>query len=401
MRFVDEIEILVEAGKGGNGCKSFLRLKRKPRAGPDGGDGGKGGDILIRADGRRNTLLDLRFQRQDRAQDGKHGRGKQQHGRKGEDLILHVPPGTLLLDAETGERLIDLHRPGDSILVAQGGKGGHGNMRFVTSTCRAPDIAEQGLPGQTRRLRCELKLLADVGIVGMPNAGKSTLLSRISSARPKIADYPFTTLVPYLGIARLDEDRTLVVADIPGIIPGASKGEGLGLRFLRHIERAEVLLFLLDLGDPQEDNPLRTYRILTEELAHYSPRLLEKKRILALNKIDLPLAKSRMQPLSGMTAHDGLPFLFISTQTGEGIPKLVRHLTETFKSRRGATTEAVPGDAENAQAIGKHTSRKTPAHPMAFPDGPQDVEEGALPEDGDKCPDARRTVRKKKLKGKS
>ena len=351
MRFVDEIEILVEAGKGGNGCKSFLRLKRKPRAGPDGGDGGKGGDILIRADGRRNTLLDLRFQRQYRAQDGKHGRGKQQHGRKGEDLILHVPPGTLLLDAETGERLIDLHRPGDSFFVAQGGKGGHGNMRFVTSTCRAPDIAEQGLPGQTRRLRCELKLLADVGIVGMPNAGKSTLLSRISSARPKIADYPFTTLVPYLGIARLDEDRTLVVADIPGIIPGASRGEGLGLRFLRHIERAEVLLFLLDLGDPQEDNPLRTYRILTEELAHYSPRLLEKKRILALNKIDLPLAKSRMQPLSGMTAHDGLPFLFISTLTGEGIPKLVRHITETFKSQRGATAEAVPGDAERKKKL--------------------------------------------------
>lgn len=368
MRFIDEVEIFVQAGKGGNGCTSFLRQKHKPWGGPDGGDGGKGGDIVIRADGRRNTLLDLHFQKHYRAHDGKHGSGKQQHGRKGSDLVVHVPPGTLLLDAETGHLLKDLIRPGDSFLAARGGKGGRGNMRFVTSTCRAPDFAEKGPPGEQKRLRCELKLLADVGIVGMPNAGKSTLISRISSARPKIADYPFTTLVPHLGIVRADEDRTLVVADIPGILPGASRGEGLGLRFLRHIERAEGLLFLLDLGDPTCEDPWRIYGILKEELAQHSTRLLDKKRIVAFNKIDLPLAKSRMRSLRGKTPPDGLPLLFVSARTGAGIPKLIRHMAETFGSRRVAGEKTSPiGAGVPGPVVRRSGSEVTDAFPTELP----------------------------------
>lgn len=328
MRFVDEVEILVQAGKGGNGCRSFLREKYKPKGGPDGGDGGKGGDVVIRADGRRNTLLDLHFQKQYRAQNGHHGKGKQQHGKKGADLIVHVPPGTLLIDAETGLLLKDLCRPGDSFLAARGGRGGRGNVRFAGPSCRAPDFAEKGLPGETRRIRCELKLLADVGIVGMPNAGKSTLISRISAARPKVAEYPFTTLVPHLGIVRAKGDRSFVVADIPGIVPGASRGLGLGLRFLRHIERTSVLVFLVDLADPVREDPLETYGILKTELERYSDRLLAKQRVVVLNKIDLPLARSRMRKLLGQSAPDGLPLILVSAQTGAGLRRLVSHLAE-------------------------------------------------------------------------
>jgi GTP-binding protein len=344
MRFVDEVEILIQAGKGGDGCRSFLREKYKPKGGPDGGDGGKGGDVIIRADGRRNTLLDLHFQRQYRAQSGRHGKGKQQHGRKGADLILHVPPGTLLIDAETGRLLRDLRRPGDSFLAARGGRGGRGNMRFAGPASRAPDFAEKGLPGETRRVRCELKLLADVGIVGMPNAGKSTLISRISAARPKIAEYPFTTLVPHLGIVRATEDRSFVVADIPGIVPGASQGVGLGLRFLRHIERTTVLLFLLDLADPLEEDPFNTYEILKTELGRYSDRLLAKQRIVAFNKIDLPLARTRMRRLRGRLTPDGLPLMFISAQEGTGLRGLVSRLAELCcpgpsEEERGSTAD--------------------------------------------------------------
>jgi GTP-binding protein len=243
-------------------------------------------------------------------------------------------------------------------MAAQGGKGGRGNLRFVTSTRRAPEVAEQGLPGQARRIRCELKLLADAGIVGMPNAGKSTLLSRISSARPKIAEYPFTTLVPQLGIVRLDEDHTFVVADMPGILQGASSGAGLGLRFLRHIERADVLLFLVDLTDPGEEDPLRTYRILTEELAHYSPKLLGKRRILALNKIDLPVARSRMQQLLGKKAPDGLELLFVSSRTGEGIRTHVRSLAETVGAGRDEQSIPSSEGIEPGRDSAQHRSGK-------------------------------------------
>ncbi|MEW6440428.1 MAG: GTPase ObgE [bacterium] len=332
MRFVDEVEILVQAGKGGNGCRSFLREKYKPKGGPDGGDGGRGGDVVILADGRRNTLLDLHFQRFCRAENGKHGKGKQQHGRRGADRTIHVPPGTLVYDVETEELLGDLGRPGERLVAAAGGRGGRGNMRFVTPRCHAPDVAEEGQPGQSRRIRCELKLLADIGIVGLPNAGKSTFISCVSAARPKIAAYPFTTLVPHLGIARVDEDQSLVVADIPGIVPGASRGEGLGLRFLRHIERAAVLLMLLDASDPLEDDPLRAYGILLEELSRFSPRLAAKPRIIALNKIDLPLGRARVEPLLGRTGPQGLPLFFISARTGEGVPLLVRHMGDVFRA---------------------------------------------------------------------
>jgi len=359
MRFVDEVEIVIQAGKGGNGCRSFLREKYKPKGGPDGGDGGKGGDVVIRADGRRNTLIDLHFQRHYRAENGKHGKGKQQHGRKGADLIIHVPPGTLLIDAETGQVLQDLRRPGDSFLAARGGRGGRGNMRFAGPSCRAPDFAEEGLPGETKRIRCELKLLADVGIVGLPNAGKSTLISRISAARPKVAPYPFTTLVPHLGIVRAHEDCSFVVADIPGIVPGASKGQGLGLRFLRHIERTAVLLFLIDLADPLEEDPLETYGILKAELGQYSDRLLAKQRIVALNKIDLPLARSRMRKFRGRTLPDGVPLMFISAHTGVGLQGLVSRLAALCGSRIAEGEASFAAEDQAGSAV-------TAATPPAF-----------------------------------
>lgn len=382
MRFVDEVEIVIQAGKGGNGCRSFLREKYKPKGGPDGGDGGKGGDVVIRADGRRNTLLDLHFQRHYRAENGQHGRGKQQHGRKGADRIIHVPPGTLLIDAETGQVLHDLRRPGDSFLAARGGRGGRGNMRFADPSCRAPDFAEEGLPGETKRIRCELKLLADVGIVGLPNAGKSTLISRISAARPKVAPYPFTTLVPHLGIVRADEDRSFVVADIPGIVPGASKGQGLGLRFLRHVERTEVLLFLIDLADPLQKDPLETYGILKAELVQYSDRMLAKQRIVALNKVDLPLARSRMGKLGGQTMPDGVPLMFVSALTGVGIGALVSHLAELCGSR---TPEREAGFAASNQTASAVTVATPPAfaeqssEPRPYPRGGDGEEGGRKP----------------------
>lgn len=299
--------------------------------GPDGGDGGKGGDIILLADKERNTLLDLHLQKHYRADSGKHGQGKNRHGRKGKDRIVKVPPGTLARDAETGDVLQDLDRPGDVFIVAEGGKGGRGNAHFTSPLNQTPDFSEKGLPGESRKLRCELKLLADVGIVGLPNAGKSTLISRVSSARPKIADYPFTTLVPQLGLVRTEDDPSFVIADIPGILPGAAEGVGLGLRFLRHIERSSVLLFLVDLDQPQQEEPFRDYRLLLDELTRYSPRLLEKKRILAFNKIDLPRARERMRSLDPGESPDQSDLFFISALKGKGIGDLTRNLSECVK----------------------------------------------------------------------
>ena len=267
MRFIDEAEILILAGKGGDGCRSFLREKYKPKGGPDGGDGGKGGDVFFVSDRRRNTLLELHLQRQYRAGSGTNGRGKNQHGRKGEDRIIRVPVGTLIRDADSQRVLKDLSRPGQRFLAARGGRGGRGNARFVTPSCKLPETFERGDTGESKRLRCELKLLADVGIVGFPNAGKSTLVAGLSAAKPKIADYPFTTLVPQLGIVRTEEDQSFVIADIPGILPGAAEGAGLGLRFLKHIERTSILLFLIDLADPAQEDAFETYRALRAELS--------------------------------------------------------------------------------------------------------------------------------------
>jgi GTP-binding protein len=336
MRFVDEAKILVQAGKGGDGCQSFLREKFRPKGGPDGGDGGRGGDVVFESDRRRNTLLELHLQRQVRAGSGRNGRGKNQHGRRGEDRIIRVPVGTLIRDGASRRVLEDLRLPGQRFVAARGGKGGRGNARFVTPRCRLPDTCEKGEAGESRELHCELKLMADVGIVGFPNAGKSTLVAGISAAKPKIADYPFTTLVPQLGLVRTGEDRSFVIADIPGILPGAAEGVGLGIRFLRHIERTSVLLFLVDLADPVHEDAFATCRALEDELSHFSESLLEKKRVVAFNKIDLPLARERRPSVLGSPHFRADSMFFVSAATGKGLRSLTLHL---FRCIRGKSEE--------------------------------------------------------------
>jgi GTP-binding protein len=288
VKFIDEVFITVQSGDGGRGCVSFRREKFVPRGGPDGGDGGKGGDVILQSTSRRRTLYPFRFRRQFKAKNGAHGQGKQKTGKSAENLIIEIPPGTLVSDAETNELLKDFIRPGELYVAAGGGRGGQGNSRFKTSTQRAPRYAQPGEPGEFFKLKLELKLLADVGIIGLPNAGKSTLISAISSATPKIADYPFTTLNPTLGVVQPDQEESFVVADIPGLIEGAHQGAGLGIRFLRHIERTRILVHLIDAANIDPQNPLAGYEIINEELAQYNPLLSEKPQILVLNKMDIP-----------------------------------------------------------------------------------------------------------------
>src|SRR5258706_4985372 len=276
MKFIDEVRIQVEAGHGGRGCMSFRREKYIPRGAPDGGDGGHGGDVIAAADPEFTTLLDLRYQRLYRAGRGVHGKGSDQHGRRGEEKIIQVPVGTIIRDAATGEVLADLSRPGERVVVARGGKGGRGNARFVSSTNRSPHKVQPGLPGEERLLDLELRLLADVGIIGLPNAGKSTLISVISAARPKIADYPFTTLAPNLGVVGYGDGRSFVVADIPGLIEGAHRGEGLGHKFLRHVSRTSVLIHLLDASQIGDEDPLADWRAINRELELFDPALAAK-----------------------------------------------------------------------------------------------------------------------------
>jgi GTP-binding protein len=283
-RFVDRVKIYVKAGDGGAGCVSFRREKYVPRGGPDGGDGGDGGDVLLLADPQLLTLYDFYYQVHFRAENGRSGQGKKMKGRDSEDLILRVPVGTVVMDAETGEVLGDLTEPYQTLVVARGGKGGRGNAHFARPTRQAPRFAEPGKPGEERWLILELKLIAEVGLVGLPNAGKSTLLSRISAARPKIADYPFTTLEPNLGVVKLPEGETFVVADLPGLIEGAHKGVGLGHEFLRHIERTRVLLFVLSVD---REDLYADYQVLKKELKLYNPGLLQKDYLIAINKVDL------------------------------------------------------------------------------------------------------------------
>ncbi|MCX7808027.1 MAG: GTPase ObgE, partial [Deltaproteobacteria bacterium] len=283
MRFIDEVEIEVRAGDGGRGAVAFRREKYVPFGGPSGGDGGKGGDVVFVADGRLSTLLDFRYRRRLVAPNGEHGRGKDQYGRSGEDLIVPVPVGTQVFDAESGRLLCDLDEEGKRWIAAKGGRGGRGNIHFATPENRAPRYAEPGEPGECRRLRLELKLLADVGLVGHPNVGKSTLIARISRARPKIADYPFTTLVPHLGVVELGEYRSCVVADIPGLIEGASDGAGLGIRFLKHIERCRMLLYIITLDPDPKRSPLRDYDVLRQELFRFDPSLLERPSLVGVS----------------------------------------------------------------------------------------------------------------------
>ncbi|MBX6423756.1 GTPase ObgE [Thermosulfurimonas sp. F29] len=322
-RFVDRVKIHVKAGDGGHGCVSFRREKYVPRGGPDGGDGGDGGDVILVADSQLHTLYDFYHRVHFRAENGRPGMGKKMTGRDGEDLILRVPVGTVVRDAETGEILGDLVQPGQRLVVARGGKGGRGNARFATPTNQAPRYAEPGKPGEERWLVLELKLIADVGLVGLPNAGKSTLLSRISAARPKIADYPFTTLQPNLGVVSLSDERTFVVADLPGLIEGAHQGVGLGLEFLRHVERTRVLLQLVDAASP---DPLHDFEVVEREMAHYQPELLRKPRAVALNKIDLIPERAVLNPVREKIEARGHPVYLISAATGEGIRELLEGL---------------------------------------------------------------------------
>ncbi len=277
MRFIDEAEVSVHAGNGGAGCVSFCREKYRPRGGPDGGDGGDGGDVVFVVEEGLTTLLDFKFQRHVRARGGEPGRGKQQYGKRGSDATVRVPAGTLVYDAESDELIADLRTPGERCIVARGGRGGRGNMHYATATRQAPRYAQPGLPGEEKRLRLELHLMADVGLVGFPNVGKSSLISRVSAARPRVADYPFTTLVPHLGVVRFDEDGSFVLADIPGLIEGAHEGQGLGLRFLRHVSRTALLIHLLDVGGTSGRDPVADYDTINHELRMFDPHLADRR----------------------------------------------------------------------------------------------------------------------------
>lgn len=322
MDFIDESKIYVLAGNGGNGCCSFRREKYIPKGGPDGGDGGKGGDVIVEASSRVHTLLDQRYHPHYKAERGQHGKGKNCTGRSGQDLVIIVPVGTVIKDAQTGDVVADLVKEGQTAVIARGGNGGRGNARFATSTVQAPRYCEQGKPGDEKDFLLELKLLADIGLVGFPNAGKSTLISRVSSARPKIADYPFTTLAPNLGMVRW-KDRDFVMADIPGIIEGAHTGVGLGLRFLRHIERTTVILYLIDLSPDTGRDPRDEFTILRHELEEYSPQLVERKQLVVLNKCDLPEARQRAGDTVAFITDKGYPCFVASAVSGEGIPEIL------------------------------------------------------------------------------
>lgn len=326
MGFVDESKFFVKAGDGGNGCVSFRREKYVPRGGPNGGDGGRGGSVYLVADPRLRSLIDFRYRSHFKAERGAGGQGSDRHGRSGKDCVVRVPLGSVISDAETGEVLADLVHPGDTFLAARGGKGGLGNARFATATNRAPRKATKGKPGEERWLRIELKLLADVGLIGLPNAGKSTLLSKLSAANPKVASYPFTTLEPQLGVLQFRFRDPCIIADIPGLIEGAHQGVGLGHRFLRHIERTSILLHVIDCSG-EGDRPLADYRVLEKELEAYREELLHRHKLLVLNKIDLVNAE-RLDALHHLFADQGLTVHAISAKTGEGIDELKETLAD-------------------------------------------------------------------------
>ena len=326
--FFDEAKIYVKAGDGGNGCVSFRREKYVAFGGPNGGNGGKGGDVYLVVDPHLNTLISFKKRSHFKAQRGGHGRGKDQTGKQGEDMTIAVPPGTVAYDADTGQLLADLTQPGQRALVAQGGRGGRGNATFATPTNQAPRLAENGEPGQERWLRLELKLIADVGIVGVPNAGKSTLLAAVSAARPKIADYPFTTLEPNLGVVTVD-DRDFVLADIPGLIEGAHAGAGLGHQFLRHVERTRLLIHLLDGASA---DPLGDFEKINEELALFDSQLARKPQMVVLNKMDLPQTQELWPRIGREMKKLGLETMSISAVTGQGVPALLRRVVALLDS---------------------------------------------------------------------
>jgi GTP-binding protein len=354
MQFIDQARIHVRAGDGGKGAVAFRREKYVPKGGPSGGDGGDGGSVVLLVDGGMSTLLDFRYRKEYAAPAGQPGANKDKYGRAGEDLVLRVPPGTQVFDESTGQQIRDLRDDGERFIVAQGGKGGRGNIHFATPTDRAPRRFESGLPGVERSLRLDLKLLADVGLLGLPNVGKSSLIARISAARPKIADYPFTTLVPNLGMVRLSGERSFVVADVPGLIEGAHKGAGLGDRFLRHLERTRVLVHLLDATASGGRTPLRDFDALNRELRLYDPALSERPQIVVLNKMDLPDVSSRRARLAATFKRRGIELLAVSAATGEGVDKLLEAVWRILapQMRRAAPVQT-PTKTAPARAASK------------------------------------------------
>ena len=332
VKFIDEAKIYVKSGAGGRGCISFRREKYVPHGGPNGGDGGNGGDVVVITNENMSSLLDHRYKQHYKAKRGEHGKGKDMHGKNAETLYIPVPMGTIVRDFETGEVLGDLTEKDETLLVAKCGKGGKGNARFATSTNQAPRTAELGGEGEERTLHLELKLLADVGIIGFPNAGKSTLISRISAARPKVADYPFTTLVPNLGVVSYGDGKTFVVADIPGIIEGAHEGAGLGIQFLRHVERTKLLIHLLDLSPATGRDPLDDYETLNRELEAYSAELSKKPQIVAPNKIDITESREKLKEVKKYFDEKGIIIFPVSSATGEGLKELIRETGKRLES---------------------------------------------------------------------
>lgn len=330
MQFVDYVKIHVKAGDGGKGCISFRREKYVPRGGPDGGDGGRGGHVIIKATNELSTLLDLKYRREYKAERGRHGMGKKMSGESGEDLTILVPAGTIIKDADTKEIIADLDSEKSYVAVARGGRGGLGNAHFATPVRKAPRFAQPGERGEERRLILELKLLADVGLIGLPNAGKSTLISVISSAKPKIADYPFTTLTPNLGVVKLENFRSFVVADIPGLIEGAHKGAGLGFQFLRHVERTSILLHLIDISNMSEGDPVNNFEKINRELGLYSSLLCDKHQAVVATKLDIA-NKKRLDRLKQYCKTNNIDFFAISAITGRGIKKLLSYLAGKVK----------------------------------------------------------------------
>jgi GTP-binding protein len=373
MKFVDEVRIFVKAGDGGNGAVAFRREKFIERGGPSGGDGGNGGSVVFVANPQLTTLLDFRYQQHHRARNGENGMGSDCNGRASEDMILKVPVGTLIRDAGSGEVLADLSASEQRFVAAQGGRGGLGNMNFATSTRQTPRFAQDGTKGEERTLILELKLLADVGLLGFPNAGKSTFISRVSRARPKVADYPFTTLVPNLGMVQYKDNLSFVMADIPGLIEGASEGVGLGHQFLRHVERCKVLIHLIDLGAEGEGRePLKDFDILNHELEKYSGELSKKPQVVAPNKIDLPDARARLEGFTAAMRKRGIAVFPVSTATGEGLQALMDVTAEVLFTGRTDKLRVEPPakPAKKAAPAKKAVVAKAPARKAAAKKAP-------------------------------
>lgn len=323
MRFIDEVTLFAASGHGGAGCVSFRREKFIEFGGPNGGDGGRGGDVIFEATSCLSTLLELRHRPHQKAEKGHNGMGKDRHGASGADLLIRVPVGTVIKDAETGDELADLTDDGQRVVLLKGGRGGQGNARFATATNKAPKFAQPGEEGEERKLRLELKLMADVGLLGLPNAGKSSLISRVSAARPKIADYPFTTMAPSLGVVEYKNYRSFVMADIPGIIEGAHGGAGLGHRFLKHLERSGILLHLVDISWMPERDPLAEYEAVKRELALFSPELAAKEQVVVITKTDLPQTRQELPAITSWFEERSIKVFPISSATGDGIPELL------------------------------------------------------------------------------